>query len=301
MNEFLNITDIQRYSLHDGPGIRTTVFLKGCNLRCLWCHNPETQKEERQLMYLSGRCVRCGACAASCEWNAITLDEGIWEWNREKCVFCGECVRNCYSKALSLVGERKTLDELMKELEKDKILYAQDGGVTLSGGEPMLQAEMASRLAARLKAKGIQTAIDTAGNVPWKMFEKVLPVTEYFLYDVKVMDDNRHKQLTGCSNEQILKNLESLLKEKVGIWLRIPLIKGLNDHIDDIMAIRMFLENQQSLEMLEKIELLPYHAYGIHKAKGIFSPQKEYMPPDSAYMENYAELLRDLGVQVRVL
>ena len=264
------IFDIERNSYVDGPGIRTTVFFKGCNLRCAWCHNPESQSASPEMMFYKNKCVKCGKCKEKCP-NQL-----------EKCDFCGKCTLYCPHDAREICGREYTPDEVLCEIVKDKAYYeSSGGGVTFSGGECMLEIDFLEELLARCKAEGIHTAVDTAGHIPYEYFERILPYTDLFLYDVKIIDSEKHKRYTGAPNELILSNLAKLLKMDRSVWVRIPVIPGINDSAEEITAIRKTLD---LYGFPEKVELLPYHAMGEHKYEALgmeavtfFAPSDEKM------------------------
>lgn len=244
--------DIQRNSSVDGPGIRTTVFFKGCNLKCKWCHNPESQKAEKQLLFYQNRCKNCGMCRKKCSTGGI--------YNPEKCSFCGQCEFYCLQDARKICGKEYTIDEVMNIVEKDCSFYnISKGGVTFSGGECMLQIDSLYELLKSCKDKGIQTAVDTAGCVPWESFDLILPYTDMFLYDVKSMFPQMHKNYTGADNKKILDNLAKLLKTKKRIWVRFPVIPTVNDNLDEMKLLIKFFDKHG---YPEKTELLPYHGMG---------------------------------------
>lgn len=258
--------DIQRGSYVDGPGIRTTVFYKGCDLRCAWCHNPESQSRERQLLYYRDRCTGCGTCSAFCPAPA-------------SCTLCGKCALMCPHDAKEICGKDYTVDEVYKIIEKDMPFYqSSGGGVTFSGGECMLQVDFLTSLAKRCHENGIHTAIDTAGHVPWDRFLQVLPYTSLFLYDVKCITPELHRAGTGVSNEQILANLRRLSEETaVPIHIRIPLVPGFNDSDTEMEKIAAFLSTIRH----DKVELLPYHAMGEHKYAALGRTYTAYKLPDA--------------------
>ena len=261
-----NIFDIKRFAVHDGPGIRTTVFFKGCPLRCVWCHNPEGLSAKPQLAYYAHKCVGCGCCVSSCPAGAHTLDaEHIHRFDRAKCLSCGKCVSTCYNGALSLFGRTVTVEELLPELLADRDFYeSSGGGITLSGGECLLQADFCAALLARLKAEGIATAVDTCGYVPQDAFEKVLPYTDLFLYDIKAIDEDVHLRCTGHSNKRILENLRYLQSCGKAVEIRVPYVPGFNDGQKE--KILSFLKDFSSIV---RIRILPYHHYAATKYKAL--------------------------------
>lgn len=259
------IFDIQRNSFVDGPGIRTTVFFKGCNLRCQWCHNPESWLTRPQLMRYPTRCTACGTCAVFCPAHAIAKDGST---DPDACTQCGKCVLYCLNDARSLCGRLMTPEEVLALLLPDKPYYENSGGgVTFSGGECMLQIDFLETVLRLARENGLHTAIDTAGNVPFGSFERILPDANLFLYDVKCFTEKRHIEGTGVSNGQILDNLAQLLKKRnEAVWIRIPVIPGFNDDVSEMEKIASFL---RSLPKPAKIELLPYHRLGENKSAAL--------------------------------
>lgn len=260
-----NIINIQKFSIHDGDGIRTTLFFKGCPLSCLWCHNPESQRFDKQLMVYSDRCTGCGACVKGCPNKAIKIDEnGKAVTDLSLCTACGICTDYCVNEARFIIGEQKPVKDLVKELEKDYLFYeTSGGGVTLSGGEVMCQdMDYVCELLAKLKKKGINTAVDTCGYAPFENYERVLPFTDTFLYDLKAMNPETHKRFIGQDNALILENLKKLAKAGGNINIRVPVIEGVNacDEEQDAM-INFVKENVGSV----KVNLLPYHNTGKDK------------------------------------
>ena len=253
-----NVVSIQKYSIHDGDGIRTTVFFKGCLLNCWWCHNPESQNYKTELMYNKDKCSACFACVKVCEHNHKDVENKIVKNDRENCTLCGKCLDYCVNNAREIVGKQYSVKDIMKEVEKDSIFYESSyGGVTLSGGEVMTQdMEYITSLLKKLKRKGYNIAIDTCGQAPIENYEKVLPYVDTFLYDIKLMDSDRHKKYMGKGNELILKNLEFISKEGADIYIRIPVIGGVNDNDRDIQDIITYLKNNINVK---QVNLLPYH------------------------------------------
>ena len=264
------IFDIQRASYVDGPGIRTTVFFKGCNLKCAWCHNPESQSAKPQMLVYKNKCTGCGKCKEKCP-NAL-----------ETCSLCGRCTLYCPHDAREICGKEYTIDEVMREILKDKVFYENSGGgVTFSGGECMLQIDFLEEILKECKKNGIHTAVDTAGHVAFECFERILPYTDLFLYDIKCYDSEKHKKYTGVSNELLFSNLKKLLQTDKTIWVRIPVIPTVNDTEEEMLTIKTFLS---SCGMPEKVELLPYHAMGEHKYAAIGKEAQIFPTPSEEKM-----------------
>jgi len=229
------IADISRFATHDGPGIRTTVFLKGCPLSCAWCHNPETVSPTPEIGYVVRKCVGCGECVRTCPKGAHRMEDGRHVFDRALCIACGACADVCLGEALRLYGREMTVNEVLAIVLKDRAFYEQTGGgLTLSGGEPLLQTEFCAELLAISKREHVHTAVDTCGAVPWEAFERVLPLTDLFLFDLKHTDPVLHERYTGADNTQILANLRRLSASGASIEIRIPVIPGVND--DDVFA-----------------------------------------------------------------
>ncbi|MBE0697388.1 MAG: glycyl-radical enzyme activating protein [Anaerolineaceae bacterium] len=257
------ILQIQRFSLDDGPGIRTTVFFKGCNLHCLWCHNPESISPQVEIAFQRQRCTSCGACSAVCPNDAQICDERGRFLNRSACTACLSCVSLCPSEALSVYGQEMTTDKVMETILRDRPFYAKSGGgVTFSGGEPLLHPGSLLTLLQMSRDLDLHTAVDTAGNVPFEYFLTVQPYTNLFLFDIKAFDPGLHRRLTGVDNGRILKNLMQLGQLGARVWVRLPFIPNLNNDRAEIKAIAALLKD---IPGVEKVELLPYHAYGESK------------------------------------
>ena len=292
MQELL-ITNIQRMSFHDGPGMRTTVFLKGCNLRCAWCHNPETQDARAELLFRAQRCVRCGLCVQSCPAGARTMGADGPVRDVARCTLCGCCAESCLTGALAVAGRRVACRELTELVLRDeKIFRTTAGGVTCSGGEPLLQADAVAGFLREMRLRGVHTCVDTAGNVPWETFERVLPVTNLFLYDVKAFSSQTHRQWTGVGNERILDNLRRL-GTRADIWIRIPFVPGVNT--EQIGQIGAFLTQ---LPRVRRVEVLPYHTLGAEKCVELGRVQRQFPVPDAAACEHAERTLRELGLPV---
>ena len=271
------IFDIQRCSFVDGPGIRTTVFFKGCNLRCAWCHNPESQSAKPQLMHYRDKCTGCGKCREKCP-NGL-----------EKCDFCGTCELYCAAEARRVCGKEYSVRELLDVVLADRAFYeSSGGGVTFSGGECLLYPDFLQELLQRCKENGLHTAVDTAGHVPFERLERVLPYTDLFLYDIKSMDPEVHRQYVGADNALILQNLATLLQRGAKVWIRVPLIAGVNDSEAQILAIAEFLQKNG---LPERVELLPYHALGESKAQALGRQAQRFSAPDKEWVEHLKALL----------
>ena len=262
---FPNIINIQKFSVHDGDGIRTTIFFKGCMLNCWWCHNPESQSFTPELLYNAERCTGCTRCMEVCPQHGIRMVNGQFLADRSKCDACGTCADACLNNAREVCGRTYTIKELIREIEKDQMFYEESGGgVTLSGGESMLQdPEYMEQLCRQLHRKGFNIAVDTCGFAPWSTYERVLPYVHTFLYDVKLIEPERHKKYMGQDNALILENLKKLSVAGANINLRIPLITPVNTSDQDIQDIISFLKENDI--RIVKTNLLPYHNTGNHK------------------------------------
>lgn len=262
MSEKVLVSNIQRFSTKDGPGIRTTVFFKGCPLRCKWCHNPETHLPDAEIMYNGENCRLCGRCVYACPNGALSVSKGKIVTDRTKCTVCGKCADACYYSAREISGKELSVSDLCSAIERDIPFYSESGGgVTLSGGECMIFAGFISEILRFCKARRIKTAVDTSGFVPFSEFEKVLPYTDIFLYDIKAYSSELHKELTGVSNELIWDNLFKLSERGARIFLRLPLIEGCNADFDEVEKIA----KKVSSIKISQINLLPYHDMGKYK------------------------------------
>lgn len=262
------IFEIKRFAVHDGAGIRTTVFLKGCPLKCLWCHNPEGLSAKPQLAYYAHKCIGCGECAAVCPTAAHSLTQGVHAFDRGKCVACGKCAKSCFSDALILYGKEMTVEALLPVLLEDREFFGNSGGgVTLSGGECLLQADFCAELLKALKNEGIHTAVDTSGFVSKEALDKVIPYTDVFLYDLKAFDEAAHIRCTGYSNKTILENLTYLESCGKKAEIRIPFVPDHND--DQLAKIAAFL---QPLSHITAVRVLPYHNYAGSKYEALGIP-----------------------------
>jgi pyruvate formate lyase activating enzyme len=266
------IFDLRRYSIHDGPGIRTAVFLKGCSLRCAWCHNPESQSFDPELMLRAGRCVLCEACAVACSQGSIERRNGSIYTERANCTLCGACVEACCAESRQVAGREVTVAEIMDAVARDRPFYEQSGGgLTISGGEPLAQPAFLLELLHAAQATALHTTLDTCGHAPWETFKSIYPLVNVFLYDLKIVDNARHMALTGVSNERILSNLRTLAEHGCAIILRIPVIPGINDDPDNLRAAADLVSELPS-GALTRLDLLPYHSSAATKYCALSRP-----------------------------
>ena len=294
------IFDVKRFSVHDGPGIRTTVFFKGCPLNCWWCHNPEGQAEEPELVLRPDRCIGCGACVDVCTHNAIVRQGEVIVTQRERCTACGACVEVCYADAREIVGNRVTADQVIEEIERDVAFYDQSGGgATFSGGEPLAQPEFLRDILRACKQQGIHTTLDTCGFAPWSELDTLRGDVDLFLYDLKLMDAERHRESAGVSNERILENLQRLSEGDHRIVLRVPVIPGINDDDENLQRIGQFAAQ---LPSLERVDLLPYHRIGRDKYHGLgrACTMPDTLPPSDGRMVEIAQALRRFDLAVGI-
>ena len=302
------IFDIQRFSIHDGPGIRTTIFFKGCSLHCFWCHNPEGLSLRRQIQFTESKCINCGACVAVCPENAQQIIDGKRIYDRSLCKDCGLCIENCFSDALLQVGKTISVGETMEEILADSIFYqTSGGGVTLSGGEPALQPEYAELILDACQSRGIHTAIETAGNVPWDFLKRLVEKSDLIMMDLKHMDPVKHRAVTGVSNSLILVNAEKIVGMGKPVIFRTPVIPGVNDCIIEIQAIADFIRrlNVQKGNLGNKHELtwelLTFHKLATDKYRSL---GLEYRANDLENLkkEQFNELVavaQDSGIPIK--
>jgi len=282
------VTDIQRFSIHDGPGIRTTVFLKGCNLRCRWCHNPETIDAAPQLQFFPARCIGCGRCVEVCPRGAHELRDGRHVLDRSRCTVCGACAAECCAEALVVVGREMTAEEVLADVAADRAFYeTSGGGATLSGGEPLCQRDFAVELARACRAAGIHTAVETAMACAWGRAEPLLAAVDMVLLDVKLADEAAHRRWTGASNRQVLANARRLGTLPLRVIVRTPVVPGVNDAPAAVAAIAAVAAE---LPNCDYYELLPYHRLGTGKYEslGMVCPMGDLQPPSEETMRTLA-------------
>jgi len=291
------VLDIKRLSVYDGPGIRTTIFLKGCPLHCRWCHNPESIASKPEIGFLKKKCISCGKCARACPAGAHVFQEGKHIFKRELCKTCGKCVAACLPGALEYYGKEMAAEEAAAAVREDKTFYAKSGGgCTVSGGEPLLQAGFCAEVFRRLHEEGIHCAVDTSGAVKWESFATVRPHTDLFLYDVKHTDARLHREHTGSSNSEILANLQRLSQCGVPIKIRIPTIPGFNADEASMAAIGRFLSG---LANIVGVRLLPYHlARSKYETVGHTDTMLHVPAPTLEQMNCAAGILTGLGLKV---
>jgi len=294
------IFDVVRFSTHDGPGIRTAVFFKGCPLHCWWCHNPEGQFLVAQLAYREERCIRCFSCVDACPNHAIKILEGIPTLLRDTCRLSGLCVRVCQTKAREIAGKGVKVSDVMEEVEKDVIFYDESGGgATFSGGEPFMQPIFLQNLLEACKEGGIHTAVETCGFVSAETLMASHPYVDLYLYDLKVIDNETHRRFTGVSNEIILENLRQLSHFHDQVIVRFPVIPGVNDDDANVLRLGNFVS---SLGSVKEIDVLPYHELGVEKYKrlGMMNRMPKVELPSPVRMSGIVEKLEGFGLLVKV-
>ena len=283
------ISNIQRFSISDGPGIRTTVFLKGCNLRCFWCHNPECLNSKIELQFFKNKCLQCMKCIRVCPKGVHSFEGEEKVLQREKCTACGRCVKVCPSKALGLSGKYITADDLISVVEKDGTFYTTSGGgITFSGGEPLLQKEFLKEVLMLCKNRGFHTAVESAVKVPWSHLEDIHELVDLFIVDIKTMNPELHKKSTGAENISILENIKRISKLKNELWIRTPIIPGINDNIKSVQDIRSFAAK---LNKNTKYELVPFHKLAANKYEslGISYSVQDLEPPTKKLINSLYE------------
>ena len=289
------IFNIQRFSLHDGPGIRTTIFFKGCPLKCLWCQNPEGLSISNEIFQYSAKCIGCKSCLESCPEGAISFDGQDVVIDRHICKLCMICADNCPTGALEALGMEMTIKEITDETLKDRVIFEESGGgVTLSGGEPLMQLDFVTELLKTMKELNINTAVETSGFVSMEALKKVSPWTDLFLYDLKLLDPERSKEYTGISSKTIIDNLKYLAQNGSQLIIRMPLVPGINDHHDHLRLMAVTLKENG----INELELIPYHSLGANKYRGLNMEYQlqELEPPSKKQMAVARDIFLSEGI-----
>ena len=292
------VFNVMRFAVHDGPGIRTTVFLKGCPLRCWWCHNPESQSARPEVVYSEARCLRCGDCVAACPQGALRLNGSVHR-DRDRCKSCGTCVEHCLAAARQMAGEWWSVADVLAKVERDRVFYEESGGgVTLSGGEPLQQGDFAAALLSACRDRSIPTALDTCGYAAPDVFQRVAAQADLLLFDLKVIDAGRHRELTGAGNELILANLRWAATHGKAVIARVPVIPGCTDdaaNLAEIAAVARSLD-------LTRVDLLPYHRIAMDKYRRLHRDYRleAIAPPSPERMQAIADDFARQGLRVRI-
>jgi pyruvate formate lyase activating enzyme len=294
------VFNIQRYSVHDGPGIRTTVFLKGCPLNCPWCHNPEGISRRREIVVLENRCISCGQCRLACRYGSEVPGDGPLPARAEKCELCGACVEACPTQGRQIIGQELSVDEVLAPVLSDRVFYEDSGGgVTFSGGEPLSQPDFLRALLQACRDRGLHTVVDTCGLAQPEALAAIAPLTDLFLYDLKFVDDAKHRHYTGVSNRLILENLQALGRSHGRIWLRVPVIPGINDDEADLAGAALFAA---SVPGVQQLNLLPFHRKGLPKSSrlGRETGLAEVQTPSADSMSRAAGIFARAGLVVKI-
>ena len=301
------IFNIQKYNMYDGPGVRTIIFFQGCPLRCKWCANPEGMLKRFRVMFKSDKCINCGECSDVCPVNVHKISnttKGHAIDNDIECIGCRKCEENCVQSAISIVGENKTISELLKVIEEDRTFYeVSGGGVTLGGGEVLMQPEAAISLLMASKNEGINTAIETCGYTKSETILKAAEYTDLFLFDIKHINSEKHFKWTGVRNEQIIENLILLLKNKYNVQVRMPLLKGINDSDEDIKGVMDLLLPYKDYKNFKGIDLLPYHKMGVNKYNqlGMEYPITDNVSLVDDDLDRIEKLIKNYNLEVKVV
>ncbi len=294
------VFNIQKYSIQDGPGIRTTVFLKGCPLFCAWCHNPEGIQPRREIVVVESRCVVCGDCRRACPFPVSIGGEGVLPARNPECILCGACVDACSTGARQMIGRTMTVPEVMNEILKDRVFYEDSGGgVTFSGGEPLMQPQFLRALLEACRVQGVHAVLDTTGFGVREHLLSAAGLAGLVLYDLKAFDEERHRKLTGVSNRGILENLKALDQVHRNIWIRLPVVPGFNDDLENLRQIAGFVAG---LRHVTRVNLLPFHRTALHKFErlGLAHSLDGVETPSAELMERAAKTFEDVGLKIRV-
>jgi len=293
------VGNIQKFSIHDGPGIRSTLFIKGCPLICAWCHNPESISFEVQTIWQQDRCLGCGDCLSACPAQALRINESDIARDKSICRNCGECAEACPALAWKRHGYRRGTAEVITDILKDRAFYeSSGGGVTLSGGEPLCQPEFSLEALSLLKYQGIHAALDTSGHASWEILERFVPLTDLFLYDIKHLDTVKHRQYMGVDNDLILSNLEKLASRAKEIWVRIPIVPGVNDDEEHILAVGDLIKRLG----IKRVHLLPYHGLAENKYRKLDMTYTlgSLEPPSAEKMQQLHNILQEQHLEVHI-
>lgn len=295
-----NITNIQHFNVHDGPGFRTVVFFQGCALRCKWCQNPETLSVRPVILFNPGLCIGCGACMAACPNQAVSLTEGRLCTDSGRCTVCGSCEQECYTMARTVSSREKTVDEVYEEVMEDALVYRKSGGgITVSGGEPLLQIDFNTALLKRVKEAGISTAVETAGYVKQEHIERIAPYVDTFLFDFKLSDSEKHKLWVGADNRLIKENLKYICRRHPNVVIRIPLIPTVNDTEEEFTNMMEFVK---SLDKINSVHILPFHNFGSNKYAmlGYECELKEFPEENEGRIQACQRIAEKYGFRVNV-
>jgi len=294
------VFNIQKYSAQDGPGIRTTVFLKGCPLCCQWCHNPESISPRREMIVIENRCIACGECRAACPFGETIAGEGPLPARPDQCTLCGECVDACPTGARQMIGRTMTVDEVMDEVVKDQVFYeTSGGGVTISGGEPLLQPKFLVALLKAMRTASLNAVLDTTGYGCTEHLLTAAGLSDLVLYDLKAFEEQRHRALTGVSNRSILSNLQALDDIHRNVWIRLPVVPGFNDDLAELEKIANLVADLRSVTL---VNLLPFHRSGLHKYErlGQVHGLDGVTAPSEELMERVADVFRDRKLPTKI-
>lgn len=297
------VFDVQKFATHDGGGIRTLIFLKGCPLQCLWCSNPESLSPQPEINFVPNNCVGCGKCRTVCQQGAIgdgKVDRPGLIIDRDRCTLCGQCAKFCYAGAINIIGRYVTVPELMAMAERDRQFYEESGGgITFSGGEPLAQPQFLKAALKEAQGRGIHTAIETSSFASWEVYEPILEHVDIVLTDIKHMDDKEHQRLTGVSNRLILENIQKISSLGIPLRIRLPLIPGINDTDSNLEATADFLQN---LNEVQSLDILPYHRLGEMKwgQLGCQYPLEGLEPPTLEQVEERTSCLRDRSFKISI-